>query len=144
MKRGITTLPRFIFLNSYAILLLVIGGGVACLSLCFSSPWLLLFQVPAVGCLLYESLHIFSTWNSKKRHYNILIERNSREFNEKSFDELMQAPCGRLLVYLVLKDLGRQELYRVLRHRQRHFWHIRKSDFMPRKTTVFINPNYKK
>ena len=48
---------------------------------------------------------------TKKRKYQILITRNNDTFREDTFSEYMKAPCGRLLVKLVLRDLGISNQY---------------------------------
>lgn len=61
------------------------------------------------------SLSIFNTWEAKKRRYKKLIDANKDSFKLDSFEEYMKAPCGRLLVKLVLKDLHEMEQYNKLK-----------------------------
>ena len=63
---------------------------------------------------LYGGLSILKTWNDKKRKYQILITKNEKHFYPESFKEYMQAPCGRLLVKIVLKDLNILDQYKAL------------------------------
>lgn len=141
-KRTISTLPRYVFLNSYAFLLLAMGIGMACLPLhAYSRHWLWL-QVPFCIFCFYEACHILQSWQDKKRKYHILIERNTPDFRPDTFNEYMQAPCGRLLTLLVLKDLGILNEYKQLKSLQKHIWQITAADCRPQKTRVYINPNY--
>ena len=39
------------------------------------------------------------------------MEQNEQELDVESFREYMQAPCGRLLVRVVLTDLGKRQEY---------------------------------
>lgn len=141
-KRTISTLSRYVFLNSYAFLLLAMGIGMACLPLhVYSRHWLWL-QVPFCIFCFYEACRILQSWQDKKRKYNILIERNTPVFRPDTFNEYMQAPCGRLLTLLVLKDLGILNEYTQLKSLQKHIWQITAADCRPQKTRVYINPNY--
>jgi len=143
VKRTISTLPRYVFLNSYAFLLLAMGIGMACLPLyTYSRHWFWL-QIPVCVFCLYEACQIFQSWKDKKRKYTILIERNTPVFRPDTFTEYMQAPCGRLLAIIVLKDLGKAENYKQLKSLQKHIWQITAADCRPQKTHVYINPNYK-
>ena len=115
MNNNISTFSRFMYLNSYAFLLLFAGIGIAFIP-CYQIHWLLLvLQVSVVVCLLKYSNQVFSHWKGKKRHYEKLIEQNEKELDVESFREYIQAPCGRLLVKVVLTDLGRRSEYKYIK-----------------------------
>ena len=115
MSSRISTFGRFIYLNIYAYLLLIIGVGISFLPL-YEIHWLLLvIQIIAVVILLNVSIKIFKSWASKKRSYTVLMERNRNGIREEIFKEYMLAPCGRLLVKIVLSDLGERHQYKRLR-----------------------------
>ena len=115
MSSRISTFGRFIYLNIYAYLLLIIGVGISFLHL-YEIHWLLLvIQIIAVVILLNVSIKIFKSWASKKRSYTVLMERNRNGIREETFKEYMLAPCGRLLVKIVLSDLGERHQYKRLR-----------------------------
>lgn len=52
----------------------------------------------------------------------MLMERNSDATRPDTFSDYMQAPCGRLLAKIVLKDLGREEEYLQLKKLQKTYW----------------------
>ena len=111
MDNNLSTFSRFIYLNSYAFLLLFAGIGIAFMP-CYQVHWsLVVLQIIVVLCFLYYSNQIFSHWKGKKKHYKKLMEQNEQELDVESFSEYMQAPCGRLLVRVVLTDLGKRQEY---------------------------------
>lgn len=111
----IDTFQRFLFLNFYAFLLLIIGIGIGVIPLYKLNLWLTLPQISTVVFFLISSVRIFSTWKHKKRDYSILMRKNEKGIRPSSFSDYMQAPCGRLLTILVLHDLGQMSMYRNLR-----------------------------
>lgn len=114
-ESGISTLPRFLFLNTYAILLLLGGIGFVSISFIINFNWWIFIPCLIAGISCFSgSMKIFRSWKDKKRKYSLLIQRNTPEFTPHSFKEYMKAPCGRLLVILVLKDLGIKGEYRNL------------------------------
>lgn len=139
MYPGISSIPRFLYLNSYAFLLIFIGVGIAVIP-CYRWHWsLVVIQAIFVLMFIYYALKIFSAWSDKKRVYKMLIERNEKELRPETFNEYMQAPCGRLLAHIVLKDLNRQNQFAQLDKLQKHFWQIKKTDCLPKKTRIYIN-----
>ena len=105
---------RFIYLNTYAILILICGIIAALLPLYKVTWWLVIPQ--AVVCLfcMKQAVQLFSTWGDKMDKYDILMRRNREDFHPNSFKPFMNAPCGRLLVKAVLHDLGISGRYREL------------------------------
>lgn len=115
------------------------GTGIVLIPLYKISMWLVAIQAVAVFLCLKNGIGILSGWNDKKRKYNILMERNSTEFRPDSFSEYMQAPCGRLLVKIVLEDLDRKESYRSLKALKKPFAENLKSGCTPVKTVVYLD-----
>lgn len=105
---------RFIYLNTYAFLLLL-GGLVIILVPLYKVSNLLLIPQIILSILFFNlSLKLFSTWNDKKIKYKILIGKNRVQFRPDSFELFMKAPCGRLLTKSVLRDLGLFDKYKEL------------------------------
>lgn len=80
------------------------------LNIYFALPALLI----ATFCLR-GGFGILRSWKDKKRKYDVLIARNSETFRPETFTEFMQAPCGRLLSVIVLRDLKIPEKYAELK-----------------------------
>jgi hypothetical protein len=116
--RGIHQFSKFLFLNSYAFLLLILGIGIGVIPFYKLNWWLVLVQVFFVGIFLISAVRIFSSWEHKKRDYSILIRKNEKDIRPSSFLDYMQAPCGRLLTILVLYDLGQVSRYKELKKLQ--------------------------
>lgn len=138
-EKTVSTFPRFIYLNAYAFLLIIMGTGIALVPLYRISPWLAVLQaIPALACVI-NGLKIFRSWKDKGRKYRILMERNSESFRPDSFTEYMQAPCGRLLVRIVLKDLGKSDRYRSLLVLKKPVMDSLRSGCTPQRTIVYID-----
>lgn len=137
-QKTIQTPYRFFYLNAYAFLLLFVGGGIGCLIFFVHPLWLRL--ILGVFCLLclYESSRIFGSWHDKKRKYNVLMQRNAQGLRPETFREYMNAPCGRLLVRIVLTDMQRQEEYAGLLSLRRSWRENLKDGCNPRKTVIYI------
>lgn len=108
-------IKRFLYLNTYAELLLSIGVGISVIPLYKISYYLIIVQVVVDIISIRGAVGIFSSWKSKKRSYKILIEKNKKSFHPESFRDYMEAPCGRLLTKLVLNDLNMCENYKTLK-----------------------------
>lgn len=143
VKKGINTFPRYIYLNSYAFLLLFIGIGIGVLPVFRISMWLIIPQAIFVIIFLRGCFRILSTWNQKKREYSILFARNEHELTPSSFTDYMQAPCGRLLTKLVLKDLDKTSSYTDLKKLGKPFIEFLKDGCRGQQTvvTVYKRPN---
>lgn len=111
------TFIRYIYLNTYAYLLLFAGIGIVFIPLHIIHWAFLIPQIIAALCVMNMGVKILWSWKDKKRSYHILIERNSTQIHLESFKEYMQAPCGRLIVKVVLKDLGESRQYKILKKR---------------------------
>jgi hypothetical protein len=110
---------RYIYINIYALLLLLIGAGHILIILFTKPHWgvTTILAIVAVYCIYY-GINILLSWPAKMREYRILIERNTPTFNSESFRPYMQAPCGRQLTKVVLKDLSAKSRYRELKQMQ--------------------------
>lgn len=138
---GISTFPRFLYLNLYAILLAVIGITVVFIPVYKISWFCVIAQVIIVFVCIKGAYGIFSSWDDKKRKYIILCERNKDKIRYDTFSEYMSAPCGRLLAKIVLKDLGHSEEYKVLQKMREPFFKEIRKNCLPQKTVVYINRN---
>ena len=130
---------RFLYLNIYAILILICGIIAALLPLYKMTWWLVIPQ--AVVCLfcLKQAVRLFSTWNDKMSKYDILMRRNRDDFHPNSFKPFMNAPCGRLLVKAVLHDLGITNRYRELLVFRDPFLVSARKNCTVQETKIYIN-----
>ena len=105
---------RFLYLNTYAFLLILAGTLVLGLPFWLISPFTLIAQgilsIPLYMC----GFTLLGGWNDKKRQYAVLMAKNKDEFRPESFKIYMEAPCGRKLTHVVLKDLGKESEYKNL------------------------------
>lgn len=134
---------RYLYLNTYAFLLLFCGIAVALIPLYRVSKWLIIPQIVLSLVFLKESMRLFSTWADKKIKCKILTERNKEEFRPDTFKVFMQAPCGRLVTKTVLKDLGLREKYKELLVYKPSFREVIKRPFEPSETSIYINEDFK-
>lgn len=143
MRSRIFTVPRYLYLNLYALLLLI--GGVVALVIPIGEGVIWFIILKGTICLIcFKGVYgILASWPDKKRKYNILITRNQELFRPETFKEYMEAPCGRLLVKVVLRDLGLSHEYNGL-YKQYHkpYWEFLKENMKPQETKVYINPQY--
>ena len=86
-EKRISTLPRFLYLNTYAILLMFTGIGVGLIPLYRVSMWLLPAQLILFVICFRNSLKLFGSWKDKKRKYAVLMEYR------KSFAENLKSGC---------------------------------------------------
>lgn len=134
---------RYIYINIYAFLLLILGGGIIFILIWFDLNWWIvtLLGIAAAMCL-YGGINILLSWESKMREYHILMERNGTKFNAEAFRPFMQAPCGRQLTKVVLKDLGKQERYgELLKMRTTLREHISHGCSHESRITIYTNDN---
>jgi len=139
MRHPISTFPRFMYLNAYAFLLLLVGTGIALIPCYEVGWWLVAIQVIGAIVCLRVAWRIFATWNDKKRKYDLLMQRNANEWRPDTFNEFMHAPCGRLLTILVLKDMGHPERYKELKRMGKPLWQQMKENCGKQETRVWIN-----
>lgn len=141
-KHPISTFPRFLYLNSYAFLLLLIGGGIAAFPL-YRAGWYWVIPQALIAFLcLKVAFRIFSSWDDKKRKYEVLMARNTPALRPDTFREFMQAPCGRLLCKVVLRDLGRYDAYNELKAQEEPLVVQLRKKCKPEKTTLYINKDF--
>lgn len=135
---GIQTVPRFIYINAYAFLLLFL-----CISITVIS-FIIGFGILFVACMLLAllclrmAIKILATWSGKIRHYNKLMELNTPNFSPDSFKDYIQAPCGCLLTRVVLKDLGKSDQYSNLCKLRLPLRERIRSACEPHKTVIYI------
>ena len=142
MRHPISTFARFMYLNAYAFLLLMVGVGIALIPVWKAGGWWVLLQaIPVLFCWRV-AWRIFSTWEDKKRKYNLLMERNKKEFRADTFTEYMQAPCGKLLTKVVLRDMGHPEKYKELKKLQLPLLERLRKECKPQKTTIYVNKEF--
>jgi hypothetical protein len=133
---------RFLYLNSYALLLAFLGAGVLFIPLFKISPWFLIIQIPGALKIFMISFRLFAAWPDKKRMMVLLLNKNKNEFHPESFKIYMQAPCSRLLVKSVLGQSGKKEKYRELLIYKGSLLAEIKKNLTPVKTRVYVNEKY--
>ena len=143
MDQHMQKTSRFIYINTYSFLLLICGIAVALVPFFQVSKLLVIPQVILFFICIKYSMQIFSTWKGKKKRYAILMERNKKHFRPDTFEPYMQAPCGRLLTKVVLKDLGLEKRYKDLLIYKPSLIESIKKNCTPVKTTIYINEDYK-
>ena len=133
---------RFLYLNTYSFLLLF-GGIILILISFLEIPKLL--TIPSIIIsffFFYNSVKLFSSWNDKKVKCEILYKKNINEFRPDTFKVFMQAPCGRLVTKVVLKDLNQKEKYKELLIYKEPFLTSIKNNLKPTKTSIYINEDF--
>jgi len=133
---------RFLYLNIYSFLTVVAGILALIAPFYMISKWTLILQAIAAVKLFIISGKLFSTWEYKKREIDFLTKKNQRELRPDSFDVFMQAPCGRLVVRQVLRDLNRQNEYKSLKKLQKPLWQQLQDNCLPDKTVIYINKEF--
>lgn len=108
------TLGRYLYLNFWGLLLISISLIFLITLVLIDYSYFIAIPIIFILICLYGGFSILKTWNDKKRKYQILITKNEKNFYPESFKEYMQAPCGRLLVRIVLKDLNKLDQYKDL------------------------------
>jgi hypothetical protein len=73
---------------------------------------------------------------------NFLLRKNAKRFSHESFKVYMKAPCSRLLVKSVLKELGQREKYKELAIYKEPLWLLMKNNFKPIETKIYINGDF--
>jgi len=76
--------------------------------------WAAIAQILAAIKLLIVGVRLFSGLERKERKINILLAKNGKVFKPETFAEYMQAPCGRLVVKVVLSRLNKETEYKCL------------------------------
>ena len=101
-------LLRFLFINSFAFLLIIVGSAI------FFIPteifFIILKYAIAIGCV-GSSINIFVKWKIKKRIMEILILRNRNEIRPETFTKYRGVLCWELVYYYVLCQLRKTEKY---------------------------------
>ena len=117
---------QFIYLNTYAFILLGLG------ILFFFIPLYKLILPPWFGqviviliCFIY-SIGLFSQYRRRLRVLALLLHRNRKEFRPDTFRLVMQKFCGRLLAKEALRKLGQINEYKELK--EKYCSHFRNSN----------------
>lgn len=134
---------RFLYLNAYSFLLFICGVGTVLIPLYRVSK---LFFIPQILIALWffkPAIRLFLAWEDKKIKYDILMAKNKNEFRAETFKIFMTAPCGRLLVKTVLKDLGIKHRYKELSVYKTPFYNLIKDGCAKEKTKIYINEVFK-
>ena len=117
---------------------MVCGIAVLAFPLHRGSMWLAIPQIIVSLVFFWHSAQLFSTWKDKKIKYGILLAKNKEGFRPETFKIFMQAPCGRLLVKSVLKDLDIKRKYKELLVYKEPFFVALKNGCKPIQTKIYI------
>ena len=134
---------RFLYLNIYTFLIVCAGILILVIPFYIISKWIIIAQIIIAIKLFMISGRLFSTWDSKKREMTILIKRNQVEFRPETFEMFMQAPCGRLVVRQVLRDLNKREEYKNILKLQKPLLERIRNNCTSPKTVIYINEEAK-
>jgi hypothetical protein len=102
---------RFLFLNIYAFVLLILGIGAIFIS---SELFILIIKFLIAIVLIGYSISIFLKYKRKKRMIKVLLERNRNGFVKDSFKPYMETLCTQLVVIYVLNKIGYQSAFKML------------------------------
>ena len=133
---------RFLYLNTYSFLLLLCGAITVLIPLYKISKWLIVPQVIRSLFCIKQAIGLFMTWKDKKTKYEILMGKNKNGFRPDSFKIFMQAPCGRLLTKVVLKDLGLSNKYNELLIYKEPLFISIKNGCIKQETKIYINKDF--
>lgn len=120
-------------------MILFVGILTLTIPLCLIIKWLFIIQIIIAIKLFFISGKLFSSWKNKQKEIDILVKRNKNEFRPETFETFMQAPCGRLVVHIALKELNKQSEYKKLLFLQKSLLERIKDSCTPSKTTIYIN-----
>jgi len=134
-----SNVSRFLYINIYSILIVFAGILIIVVPFYLISRWTLILQIIIAIKLFMISGRLFSTWENKKKEIDILTKRNQIEFRPDTFTKFIQAPCGRLVVHQVLKDLNKSSEYIKILKLQKPLFERIKDNCTPSKTVIYIN-----
>jgi hypothetical protein len=132
----------FLYLNIYSFLIVCAGILILVLPFYTISKWFLVVQGIVAVYLFTIAGRLFSAWEDKKEKIDILIKRNQDEFRPDTFSVFMQAPCGRLIVHYVLRDLNKQMEYKALLKLQPPLLERLRNNCTTTKTVIYINKEF--
>jgi len=135
---------RFLYLNIYSFVLVFSGALALLIPLYLISKWFWILQGIAALVLFAQGIKMFYTWDDKRIKWEVLLNRNREEFRPDTFEQFIQAPCGRLLAKSVLAELGKSNEYKNLLKMKKPLLTSCKENCTPVKTVVFVNENYNK
>jgi hypothetical protein len=123
-------------------LLLLAGILILAAPLYLISPWTLIIQGFIAIKVFQSAAGLFAAWDDKKRKIAVLLGKNKKEFRAETFRPFMQAPCSRLVVKYVLKEIGREDTYKELMKMKRPFIQSMKENCRPVKTVIYVNEEF--
>jgi hypothetical protein len=132
---------KFLYLNTYAFLIILIGVLVFALPFYKISIWIFIIQAVIVIKLFATAGRLLAVWNNKKRGIYILLRKNRNEFRPEVFSDYMQAPCGRLVVKYTLSQLGKPNEYKKLLKMKKPV--LQSINCIPAKTAIYINDKFR-
>jgi hypothetical protein len=130
---------RFLYLNIYSFLIVFAGILTLAMPFYLINRWILIIQAIIAIKLFMISGRLFSTWGNKQKEIDILVKKNQVKFRPDTFEIFMQAPCGRLIVRQVLRDLNKPDEYKSLLKLQKPLLERLKNNCTPAKTVIYIN-----
>jgi len=102
---------RFIHVNFYILLLVVLGIGIFLLPMEFFYAF---FKVMMSIWCVSGGIALMFQWKAKKRKIELLVARNRSHIRPDTFRSVNRTLCGQQMVSLALKDLRKTENYRAL------------------------------
>jgi hypothetical protein len=133
---------RFLYVNTYSFLIGFLGILTLVIPFYRIGLWTLVIQAIIAIKLFIIAGKLFLTWDDKKLKMDILIKRNQDVFRPDTFEVFMQAPCGRLMVRQVLRDLHKREEYKSLLKLRKPLPERMRNNCMPSKTVIYINKDF--
>ncbi len=83
--KGISTFPRFLFINFYAFLLFIGGIGIGVIPLYQKTLLLIAPQSILVFACIKGSISIFSSWSQKKENITYCTEKTKMIYDQTRF-----------------------------------------------------------
>lgn len=108
-------LPLWLVLNAYAFLLdgITITLVVGTLLAWAHGHSLVAWALGICAWLAFVSaIRLHGTYGIKRHLFFTLLHRNARTLRIASFEDFVDVPCHRLIVYIVLCRLGKASVYR--------------------------------
>jgi len=129
-------------LNIYSFILVLSGALALLIPLYLISKWFWILQGLLALIFFVSAGQLFSAWDDKKIKREILIQKNKEEFRPDTFEQFVQAPCGRLLTRDVLSELGKSCEYKSLLKYRKSIIVLCKEYCVPQETIIYRNEDY--
>jgi len=136
------TVSRFLYLNIYAFLLVFAGILTVATPFYVFGRWIILVQVMVAVMFFAAAGTLFSAWEHKKREMALLTKKNQKKFRPDTFAVFMEAPCGRLIVRQVLRDLNMPDEYESLVKLRGPLMKRLRNNCTSTKTEIYINEEF--